>query len=197
MKKVFKIVMWVLVALIFAATFVFLYLNSKGEKEMYNTCTPVRGTIERSTVLTGKIEPRDEIEIKPQISGIISEIAVEAGDFVHEGDIIARIKVIPDASSLSSAQSRIKNAQISLDDATAKFNRDKALFDKKVISREEYETSEKTYRTAAEELAAANDAYKIVREGVSQYNASESNTLVRATITGLVLDVHNNPSVLS
>lgn len=189
MKKVFKIVMWVLVALIFAGTFVFLYLNSKGEKEMYNTCTPVRGTIERSTVLTGKIEPRDEIEIKPQISGIISEIAVEAGDFVHEGDIIARIKVIPDASSLSSAQSRIKNAQISLDDATAKFNRDKALFDKKVISREEYETSEKTYLTAAEELAAANDAYKIVREGVSQYNASESNTLVRATITGLVLDV--------
>lgn len=189
MKKVFKILLWVVIALVFVSTFVFLYQNSKGEKEVYSTCTPVRGTVERSTVLTGKIEPRDEIEIKPQISGIISEIAVEAGDFVHEGDVIAKIKVIPDASSLSSAQSRIKNAQISLDDATAKYNRDKALYDKKVISREEYETSQKTYLTAAEELAAANDAYKIVREGVSQYNASESNTLVRATITGLILDV--------
>ena len=180
MKKVFKILLWVVIALMFVSTFVFLYLNSKGEKEVYATCVPQRATIERATVLTGKIEPRDEIEIKPQISGIISEIAVEAGDFVHEGDVIARIKVIPDASSLSSAQSRIKNAQISLD---------KALYEKKVISREEYETSEKTYLTAAEELAAANDAYKIVREGVSQYNAAESNTLVRATITGLILDV--------
>ena len=189
MKKVFKILLWVVIALMFVSTFVFLYLNSKGEKEVYATCVPHRATIERATVLTGKIEPRDEIEIKPQISGIISEIAVEAGDFVHEGDVIARIKVIPDASSLSSAQSRIKNAQISLDDASTKYNRDKALYEKKVISREEYETSEKTYLTAAEELAAANDAYKIVREGVSQYNAAESNTLVRATITGLILDV--------
>ena len=189
MKKVFKILLWVVIALMFVSTFVFLYLNSKGEKEVYATCVPERATIERATVLTGKIEPRDEIEIKPQISGIISEIAVEAGDFVHEGDVIARIKVIPDASSLSSAQSRIKNAQISLDDASTKYNRDKALYEKKVISREEYETSEKTYLTAAEELAAANDAYKIVREGVSQYNAAESNTLVRATITCLILDV--------
>ena len=162
MKKVFKILLWVVIALMFVSTFVFLYLNSKGEKEVYATCVPQRATIERATVLTGKIEPRDEIEIKPQISGIISEIAVEAGDFVHEGDVIARIKVIPDASSLSSAQSRIKNAQISLDDASTKYNRDKALYEKKVISREEYETSEKTYLTAAEELAAANDAYKIV-----------------------------------
>ena len=99
MKKVFKILLWVVIALMFVSTFVFLYLNSKGEKEVYATCVPQRATIERATVLTGKIEPRDEIEIKPQISGIISEIAVEAGDFVHEGDVIARIKVIPDASS--------------------------------------------------------------------------------------------------
>ncbi|MCM1068144.1 MAG: efflux RND transporter periplasmic adaptor subunit [Muribaculaceae bacterium] len=189
MKKVFRYLLWVLVAAVFVGTFVFLYLNSKGEEERYATVSPERSTIERSTVLTGKIEPRDEIEIKPQISGIISEIAVEAGDFVREGDIIAKIKVIPDASSLSSAQSRIKSAQIDVDDASAKYARDKALYEKKVIAREEFETSEKTYHKAVEELAAANDAYRIVREGVSQYNASESNTLVRATITGLVLDV--------
>lgn len=189
MKKVFRIIIWVLVAAVFIGTFVFLYNNSKSKETLYGTVKPEKATIERTTVLTGKIEPRDEIEIKPQISGIISEIAVEAGDFVREGDVIAKIKVIPEASQLSSAQSRINNAEIELEDALAKYKRDKALYEKKVISREEYETSEKTWQKAQEELDAARDAYKIVSEGVSQYNASQSNTLVRATITGLVLDV--------
>lgn len=189
MKKAFRIVVWALVAAVFAGTFVFLYKNSKDKEVVYGTVRPETATIERTTVLTGKIEPRDEIEIKPQISGIISEIAVEAGEFVREGDVIAKIKVIPEASQLSSAQSRINNAEIDLADALAKYRRDKALFEKKVISREEYETSEKTWQKAAEELDAARDAFKIVSEGVSQYNASQSNTLVRATITGLVLDV--------
>lgn len=189
MKKVLKITLWVLLAALFVGTFVFLYFNGKPKEEVYATVRPSRQTIERSTVLTGKIEPRDEIEIKPQISGIISEINVEAGDLVKEGDVIARIKVIPEASQLSSAQARVTNAEIELDDAKAKYDRSKALFDKDVISREEFETAEKTYAKAKEELAAAQDSYNIVREGVSRLNAKESNTLVRATITGLVLDV--------
>lgn len=189
MKRFFRILLWVLIAAVFVSTFVFLYYNSKEKETVYATHNAGIGTIERSTVLTGKIEPRDEIEVKPQISGIISEINVEAGDFVREGDVIARIKVIPDASQLSSAQSRVNTAKIDLADATAKYERDKALYDKKVISREEYETSLKTYDRAREELDAANDAYTIVREGVSRHNAKESNTLVRATITGLVLNV--------
>lgn len=189
MKRFFRILLWVLIAAVFVGTFVFLYYNSKEKETVYTTHTATIGTIERSTVLTGKIEPRDEIEVKPQISGIISEINVEAGEFVREGDVIARIKVIPDASQLSSAQSRVNTAKIDLADATAKYERDKALYEKKVISREEYETSLKTYDRAHEELDAANDAYTIVREGVSRHNAKESNTLVRATITGLVLNV--------
>ena len=189
MKKVSRILLWTLIVLIFIGTFVFLYRNSQPKEDLYNTVTPEIATIERRTTLTGKIEPRDEIEIKPQISGIISEIKVEAGDFVQEGDVIARIKVIPEASQLSQAQSRVNTCVIDLDDARLKYERDKALYEQKVISREDYETSEKTFRTAEENLIAARDAYNIVREGVSQYNARESNTLVRATITGLVLDV--------
>lgn len=189
MKKFFRIFLWSIVVLIFIGTFVYLYLNSKPKQETFATATPSVATIERTTVLTGKIEPRDEIEIKPQISGIITEIEVEAGDKVQAGDVIAHIKVIPEASSLSSAQNRVNLAEIELRDATLKYERDKDLYSKKVIAREEFETSEKTYRRAYEELEAAKDAYRIVREGVSQYNASESNTLVRATITGLVLDV--------
>lgn len=189
MKKVIKIFLWVIVAAIVGGTFYFLFRNSQPKEEKYADVIPEVTDISRTAVLNGKIEPRDEIEIKPQISGIISEINVEAGDFVHEGDVIAHIKVIPDASQLSSAQSRIDAAQIELDDAQVKYDRNKTLLEKKVISREEYETTEKALEKAKQELTAAKDSYRIVKEGVSQYNAKESNTLVRATITGLVLDV--------
>ena len=189
MKKVFRILLWTLIVLMFVGTFVFLFLNSREKETLYNEVHPSVATIERSTVLTGKIEPRDEIQIKPQISGIISEICVEAGEFVNEGDVIAKIKVIPDASQLSSAQSRVNSATIDLNDARIKYDRAKALYEKKVISREEYETAQKDLDKATEELSAAKDTYTIVREGVSKYNAKESNTLVRATITGLILDV--------
>lgn len=189
MKHFLKISLWIIIAIIFLGTFIFLYRNSKPETTVYSIVTPTEGDIVRTTVLTGKIEPRDEINIKPQISGIISEINVEPGDVVAEGDVIAKIKVIPDASQLSSALTRIETAKISLNDAKAKFERNRMLFDKKVISREEFETSETTYLQAQHELEAANDSYSIVREGVSKYNASESNTLVRATIGGLILDV--------
>ena len=101
MKKIFRIILWSLVGLVFIGTFVYLYHNSRDKKTSYELVSPSTGTIERTTVLTGKIEPRDEIEIKPQISGIISEILVEAGDQVKEFDIIARISVIPEQTQLS------------------------------------------------------------------------------------------------
>lgn len=189
MKKVFKILLWVILAAIVVGTFYFLWKNSQPKEEIYDTVKPETTDIRRTTVLNGKIEPRDEIDIKPQISGIISQIDVEAGDFVHEGDVIAHIKVIPDASSLSNAQSRIDGAQIEVNDALVKYERSKTLYEKKVISREEYETAEKTLAKTRQELASAKDTYRIVKEGVSQYNAKESNTMVRATITGLVLNV--------
>lgn len=189
MKRFIKVLMGCLIALIVSATFVFLYLNSRPEKVEYSIVQPHLGNIDKTTVLTGKIEPRDEIDIKPQISGIITEVNVEPGDMVKKGDVIARIKVIPDASSLSSAMARVESAEISLADASSKYERNKILYEKKIISREEFETSETTWQQAQRELDAANDAYLIVRDGVSKYNASESNTLVRATIDGLILDV--------
>ena len=189
MKKFFKILLWVVIGILFIGTFVFLYLNSKSETVEYAIVSPENGTIEKTTVLTGKIEPRDEINIKPQISGIITEINVEPGDVVKEGDIIAKIKVIPEASSLSSAMSRVESAKISLDDAKSKFDRNKQLYDKKIISKEEFETSQTAWQQAVRELDAATDVYNIVRDGVSKHNAKESNTLVRATIGGIILDV--------
>lgn len=189
MKKYVKILIGVLVAALFIGTFVYLYWKSRPKAETYEIVSPVMGDIERSTVLTGKIEPRDEIEIKPQISGIISEINVEAGDVVKAGDVIAKIKVVPDEGQLSSALSRIETAKINLADARTRHERNTMLLEKKVISREEYETTATQLAQAKAELTAAHDAYSIVKEGVSKTNAKESNTLVRATIDGLVLDV--------
>ena len=189
MKKFVKISIWILIVAIFIGTFVFLYLNSRTEATVYDIVTPTTGDIERTTVLTGKIEPRDEIAIKPQISGIISEINVNPGDMVQAGDVIAKIKVIPDASQLSSAESRVNTARINLEEARLKHERNTNLYEKKIISREEYESTLASYERAKEEVASAADAVNIVRQGVSSYNASEANTMVRATITGLVLDV--------
>lgn len=189
MKKFFKILLWIIIAGIFAGTFVYLFVNSRSHDAVYELVSPVKSTIERTTVLTGKIEPRDEIEIKPQVSGIISEINVEPGDHVNEGDVIARIKVIPDEAQLSSAQSRVAVAELDLNEKQAIFERTKQLYDKKFESREKYEQDMILYQKAQEELEAARDQLSIVRDGVSNTNAQQSNTLVRATITGLVLEV--------
>ncbi len=189
MKKFFKILLWIVVAAIFIGTFIYLFNNSRSHDAVYDIVSPTVTTIERTTVLTGKIEPRDEIEIKPQVSGIISEINVEPGDHVNEGDIIAHIKVIPDEASLSSAHNRVEQAVLDLDEKRLAFERTKELYEKKFESREKYEQDLTLYQKAQKELDAAQDQLSIIRDGVSNTNAQQSNTLVRATITGLVLEV--------
>lgn len=189
MKKLFKILLWVLVAAVFVGTFVYLFLNSKPKETVYDLVSPTTETIERTSVLTGKIEPRDEIEIKPQISGIISEVLVEAGDHVAAGDIIAKIKIVPEETQLSSARNRVEVARISLDEARQTYERTRSLYEKKYESREKYESDLAAYERAKAELAQAEDQLTIVRDGVSAANAQSSNTLVRSTVTGVVLEV--------
>lgn len=189
MKKFFKILVWIIIIAVFIGTFVYLFANSSSKDPVYEIVKPSKLTIERTTVLTGKIEPRDEIEIKPQVSGIISEVLVEAGDQVKEGDIIAKIKIVPDESQLSSARNRVRVAQLNLEEKRLEYERTKMLYEKKFEAREKYEQDLNAYELAVEELKAAEDALSIVKDGVSVEDAQQSNTLVRATITGLVLEV--------
>ncbi len=189
MKKFFKILMIVVVCIVFVGTFVYLFINSRNKDDKYSLQYPSVETIERTTVLTGNIEPRDEIDIKPQISGIISDILVEAGDHVNNGDIIAKIKVIPEEAQLSSAENRVEVARISVEEAQLAFNRTKMLYEKKYESREKYETDEAALKRAKKEYEQACDQLTIVRDGVSAANAQGSNTLVRSTVTGVVLEV--------
>ena len=129
------------------------------------------------------------MEVKPQISGIITEIYKEAGDMVKAGEVIAKVKVIPDMSQLSSAESRVRLADINLKQAEIDFQREKGLYDKQLVSADEYDKVRQTLNQAKEEKAAAIDALEVVRDGVSRSNASASSTLIRSTISGLILDI--------
>ena len=127
--------------------------------------------------------------IKPQISGIIAEVYKEAGEHVKAGEVIAKVKVIPELGQLNSAESRLRLAEISARQAETDFSRLKQLYDEQLISREEYEKAEVSVKQAREELLTAKDNLQIVKEGISQSNASFSSTLIRSTIDGLILDV--------
>ena len=186
MKKYFYMA---LVAIVFVGTFVFLYRKSRPELIRYEELSPEIKDIDRVTVVTGKIVPRNEVNVKPQISGIISELYKEAGQQVQEGEVIAKVKVIPDMNSLSSAQSRVRLSQINLEQVQKNYDREKALYDRKLVSAEEYEQSRQQLSQAREEAAAAQEALEVIRDGVSKSNASSSSTLIRSTITGLILDI--------
>lgn len=189
MKKYFKYILMALVAVIFIGTFVFLYIKSQPQPEVYDEFTLQRMDIRKTTVVTGKIEPRNEVNVKPQISGIITEILKEAGETVQEGEVIAKVKVIPDMGSLSAAQSRLRLAEINRKQAQTDYDRDKTLFDKGLVAADEYDKIAQALRQAREEVDAAQDNLEVVRDGVSKSNASASSTLIRSTITGLILDI--------
>ncbi len=189
MKKVFKYSLFALIAAVFIGTFVFLFKKSKPEVIAYQELEVATTDIRRTTVVTGKVEPRNEVNIKPQINGIISEIYKEAGQTVQANEVIAKLKVIPDMSSLSSAESRVRLADLNLKQAEVDYEREKTLYEKELVSADEYEKVLQAYNQAKEERAAAQDALEVIRDGVSSSNAGSSSTLIRSTISGLILDI--------
>jgi efflux transporter, RND family, MFP subunit len=188
-KKIKRIVLLSLVGLAVVGTFVFLWKKAQPEVIEYEIVTPERGTVETKTVATGNVEPRYEILIKPQISGIISEVLKEAGQRVTEGEIIAKVKVIPEMGQLNSAESRVNVARISLDQVESTHRRDEQLFKQGILTAEEFDVSKANYRKAKEELANSQSSLEIVRDGISRNSRSSSTTQIRSTITGMILNV--------
>ena len=189
MKKYSKLIMAALIAVVFIGTFVFLYQKSQPKPVVYSEFTPKVTDISKVTVITGKIEPRDEVSVKPQISGIITHLYKQAGDMVSAGEVIAKVKVIPDMGQLSSAEARVRLAGINLKQAQVDFDREESLYRQRLVSEEEYDKQKQALSQAREEMAAAQDALEVVRDGVSKSNANASSTLIRSTISGLILDV--------
>ena len=189
MKKFGKILLVVLVAAVFIGTFAYLFQRSKPKEIQYQEVVPEKGDIAKSTVVTGKIQPRDEVNVKPQINGIVAELYKKAGETVQQNEVIAKLKVIPDMSQLSSAQSRVRLAEVNLKQAQTNYNREKKLFDQQLVSADEFEKVAQALQQAQEEMAIAQETLEIVRDGVSSSNKSGSTTLVRSTIAGLILDI--------
>ena len=189
MKKYSKLMVAAIVAIIFIGTFVFLYQKSQPKPTEYQELTPKVTDVLKSTVITGKIEPRNEVNVKPQISGIITEICKQAGDYVQAGEVIAKVKVIPDMGQLSNAQARVRLAGINLKQAQVDYTREEQLFKKQLVSADEYDKVKQALKQAKEEVVAAEDALEVVRDGVSKSNASASSTLIRSTISGIILDI--------
>ena len=189
MKRYSKLIIAAIIALIFIGTFVFLWQKSQPKEVVYNEFTPKLDSIQKTTIITGKIEPRNEVNIKPQISGIITDLYKEAGDYVNAGDVIAKVKVIPDMGSLSSAEARVRLAEINLQQAQVNYNREENLYNQKLVSADEFDKIKQSLQQAKEEKVAAVDALQVVRDGVSQSNAKASSTLIRSTISGVILDI--------
>ncbi|MBR2292104.1 MAG: efflux RND transporter periplasmic adaptor subunit, partial [Prevotella sp.] len=163
--------------------------KSQPKEIVYNEFTPKTEDIQKTTIITGKIEPRNEVNVKPQISGIITELLKEPGQYVQQGEVIAKVKVIPDMGQLSSAESRVRLAEINLKQAQVDFNREENLYNQKLVSDDEFDKIRQQLKQAKEEKAAAEDALQVVRDGVSKSNASASSTLIRSTISGVILDI--------
>ena len=189
MKRYSKLIIAAIVALIFIGTFVFLWQKSQPKEVVYNEFTPKLDSIQKTTIITGKIEPRNEVNIKPQISGIISELLKEPGDYVNAGDVIAKVKVIPDMAQLSSAEMRVRLAEINLKQAETDFQREENLYNQKLVSADEFDKTKMSLAQAKHEKIAAQDALEVVRDGVSKSNAKASSTLIRSTISGVILDI--------
>lgn len=186
-----KIVKYILIGILvlgalWAAAF-FIKSNSK-EAITYETQNPFISNIEKKTVATGKVIPEDEIEIKPQISGIIQKIYLEEGEKVKSGDLIATIKVVPNEQSLNQARGRVRNAELALNNIKIEYNRNKTLFDKGVISSQDFNALQLQNDQAIQELENSKADYQIIRLG-SAGGSTSANTNIRATVEGTILEI--------
>ncbi|MEA3503929.1 MAG: efflux RND transporter periplasmic adaptor subunit [Bacteroidota bacterium] len=189
MKKVLKIFLWLVIIAIVGGTMYYLYYKSKEKPVVFETETAFTTDIIKKTVATGSIVPRKEIEIKPQVSGIVQELYVVAGDVVTEGQLIAKVKIIPNMINLNEAESRLEKAKINLRKNKLEFERRKKLFKQDVIPESEFLSYEIQYEQSKEDVSVAENNLKLIKEGVRKDAAKASNTLVRSTISGMVLDV--------
>ena len=189
-KKWPKILLWVVLGLAIIGVIATAIVKSQGKtKELYEEVTPTANdSIVKSTVLTGSIEPRDEILVKPNMNGIIAELNHLPGDFVQEGELIAKIQMVPDVAMVQSAASRVDAARVDLKRTEEVYKRDKSLYDQQILAKEAYETSLANYRRAKIEYSSAVEQLDLTRTGSSASTSKRNNNLVFATVTGTILE---------
>lgn len=189
MKKLLRTLFVLLLIALFGYTLWYLYQKDASKPVVYETTDPFYTDIVRKTVATGAVKPRREIEIKPQVSGLIEKLFVQPGDQVKKGDLIARIKIIPNMVALNQAENRVNQAKINMKNAQIDFDRNQLLFEQKVIAMAEFQQFKLAYESAKQDLKAAEENLQITREGVLSNASSSSLTLVSSTADGTVLEV--------
>jgi len=189
MKGFFRVFLGFILLGGFLYTLYYLWDQSRQDPILYATKRGRVTNIIKKTVATGSVVPREEVAIKPQISGIIDQVYVQAGQQVQQNDRLARIRVIPDLTALNNAQNRLKTAQINLENTKLNYERNKKLYEEGVIALSEYQQIENQYKNAQQERDAARDNLQIVREGASKGQAENALNEVQATIAGMVLEV--------
>jgi HlyD family secretion protein len=188
MNKTVKIILGIV--LLILLVFVLKYFKDSNKKDVidYKTAQAFYTSLDTKIVATGKLNPEEEIELKPQISGIVDKILVEEGDLVQKGDLIAKIRVVPNEQALVSAQSRIKTSKFTYDNAKTLFERNKALYEKGVISRQDFENNELSLNQAQESYMQAQNDYQIIKRG-SISGGGSANTNIVAQISGTILQI--------
>jgi HlyD family secretion protein len=189
MKTFFKILSGIILVGIIGYTMYFLYQKSQVVPVVYETTSPVVINIIKKTTATGSVVPRKEIEIKPVVSGIIDDLYVEEGTMVKKGDLIARIRIIPNMINLNNAKSRIDVAKINLKDAKRNYDRQLNLLEKEVIARVDFEGYETAYSNAREELETAQETLELIKDGQTKNAGGQTNTIVKSTIDGMILNM--------
>ena len=189
MKIFLRIILIIFVFILVFGGIFFLYKKSKKQPVAFNTESPTISNIVQKTVATGSIIPRREITIKPQVSGIVSEIYVEPGAHVNKGDLIAKVKIIPDMVALNAAESRLNKAHLQLEDAKLVYNRQRKVYEQGVIPEAEFQKVRIEYNAALEEVESSENNLQLIKEGITKKSGEISNTLIRSTIEGMVLDV--------
>ncbi len=188
-KKILKITLAVTLVGLFVWTLYFLFNKSQKAPVTFQTIQAFDTTIIKKTVATGSIIPRKEINMKSQVSGIIEKLYVVAGQQVKQGDVIAKVKIIPNMVNLSNAENRVNQAKISFDNAQLDHDRNQNLLTQGAISKVEFQAYELKLKTTKEELEAAQDNLDLIKEGITKKSGTVSNTMIRSTISGMVLDV--------
>ena len=189
MKKSVTRIILLIIIIAFGGAMYYLYSKNAEDPVVYEVEQASTRTIIKKTVATGSILPLEEVLIKPNISGVIEEIFVEGGDYVKSGDLICRIKVVPNLNALNDARNTIDETKIGLDDQRRNYERQKNLFDKGVVSKVDLERAQLTLDQAKQAYGAANKRYDIIKTGTTRGLGNSANTQIRATVSGMVLDV--------
>ena len=188
MKKSVKIIIGSVLLVLLIVVLKYFKDSNSADVEEFATEVPFYAPINYKVVATGKLNPEEEIELKPQISGIVDRIVVEEGDMVKKGDLIATIRVVPNEQALVSSNSRIKSNKLALDNAQVIYDRNKTLFEKGVISRQDFENTELSLNQAREDYAQSQNDYQIIKRG-SVSGGSGANTSIVAQISGTILEI--------